>query len=204
MPPRTPTNGYTAHSTGTSTNSRRSSTPRTGRRTPTSGKRVGSRRATDVTPRAAFVRAVSGQAAAGYERSVLRHGVLPEDFVHALEGELAAREARRTHPGPETRVRMATGLEVRKAAVLGDGRFEPGYVIAGPDRDDLPVSALVASLGHHARGDTLDAIAGRIARANDADIERVREATLAAAELLIADGVLEVVASGSGLAGRHL
>ena len=148
-------------------------------------------------PRAAFVRAVSGQAAAGYERSVLSHGVLPEEFVTALDGELAARNARRMRPTGATRVRMTSGLEVRSAAVLGDRCFEPGYVIAGPDRDDLPVSALVASLGHHARGDTLDAVAARIARDNDADAGRVREAAIAAAELLIADGVLEVCDSSS-------
>ncbi len=149
--------------------------------------------ATHRDPRSAFVRAVSGQAAAGYERSVLRHGVLPEDFSTALEQELAERDARRMRPDAGTRLRMAAGLEVRAAAVLGDGCFEPGYVIAGPHRDDLPVSPLVASLGHHARGDTLDAIAARIAIANDADTERVREAVVAAAELLIADGALEAL-----------
>ena len=163
--------------------------------------------ATHRDPRSAFVRAVSGQSAAGYERSVLRHGVLPEDFSTALERELAARDARRMRPDGTTRVRLAAGMEVRAAAVLGDGCFEPGYVIAGPDRDDLPVSALVASVGHYAsgdargdakgdaRGDTLDTIAARIALANDADAERVGEAVVAAAELLIADGVLEVTTS---------
>ena len=159
--------------------------------------------ATQRDPRAAFVRAVSGQSPAGYERSVLRHGVLPEDFTTALEREFAARDARRMRPDGATRVRLAAGLEVRAAAVLGDGRFEPGYVIAGPDRDDLPVSALVASVGHYAsgdargdaRGDTLDTIVARIALANDADAERVGEAVVAAAELLIADGVLEVTTS---------
>ena len=159
--------------------------------------------ATGRDPRTAFVRAVSGQAAVGYERSVLRHGVLPQDFENALEEELTAREARRVRPAGATRVRMAEGLEVRSAAVLGDGRFEPGYVIAGPGRDDLPVSALVASLAHHARGDTLDVIANRIALANDADAEPVRNAAVAAAELLIADGVLEVV-TGDGGSGAGL
>lgn len=150
--------------------------------------------ATRRDPRSAFVRAVSGQAAAGYERSVLGHGVLPDDFATALETEVASREARRMRPDGTTRVRMAAGLEVREAAVLGDGFFEPGYVIAGPGRDDLPVSTLVASLAHRARDDTLYAIAARIARANDADVDRVREAVVAAAELLIADGVLDVTA----------
>ena len=150
-------------------------------------------RAAHRDPRTAFVRAVSGQAAAGYERAVLGHGVLPEDFATALETELASRQTRRMRPDRATRVRMAPGLEVREAAVLGDGCFEPGYVITGPGRDDLPVSALVASLAHYARGATLDAIAARIAQTNDADVDRVLEAAVAAAELLVADGVLEAL-----------
>ena len=143
-------------------------------------------------PRAAFVRAVSGQNAAGYERSVLRHGVLPESFRHALDAETAARRARGVRPSQNTRVRRASGVSIRRDMVLGDGRFEPGFVIDGPDRDELPVSALVASLAHYADGEALGAISKQIARANEADPKRVDEAVFAAAELLIADGLLEV------------
>ena len=50
----------------------------------------------DDSPRAAFVRAVSGQTAAGYERSVLRHGVLPE-HVPARAGGRNRRPARPAH-----------------------------------------------------------------------------------------------------------
>ena len=144
-------------------------------------------------PRAAFVRAVSGQNAAGYERSVLSHGVLPESFQRALDAETDARHSRRMRPSATTRVRRASAVTVRRDMVLGDGRFEPGYVIDGPDRDELPVSALVASLAHYADGDTLRAISERIASANDADPVPVAEAVLAAAELLIADGLLDIV-----------
>ena len=144
----------------------------------------------DDSPRAAFVRAVSGQTAAGYERSVLRHGVLPGTFQRALEAETAARRARRMRPSATTRVKRASGVTVRPDLVLGDGRFEMGYVIDGPGRDELPVSTLVASLAHYAEGDSLAAISQRIATANNADRERVGEAVLAAAELLIADGLL--------------
>ena len=144
-------------------------------------------------PRDAFVRAVSGQNAAGYERSVLRHGVLPESFQRALDAETAARRARRMQPSTGTRVRRAAGVAVRRDMVLSDGCFEPGYVIDGSGRDELPVSGLVASLAHYAESETLGAISERIANANEADPARVAEAVLAAAELLIADGVLEVV-----------
>ena len=144
-------------------------------------------------PRAAFVRAVSGQTAAGYERSVLRHGVLPESFQRALDAETSARRERRMRPVATTRVRKAAGVGVRRDMVLGDGRFEPGYVIDGPGRDELAVSGLVASLAHYAEDETLGAISERIASANEADPARVTEAVLAAAELLIADGLLEVL-----------
>ena len=144
-------------------------------------------------PRAAFVRAVSGQTAAGYERSVLRHGVLPDAFRRALDGEIAARRDRRMRPSAATRVRRADGVSVRRDMVLGDGRFEMGYVIDGPGRDERPVSGLVASLAHYAENQTLGAISNRIASAHEADPGRVAETVLAAAELLIADGVLEVV-----------
>ena len=144
-------------------------------------------------PRAAFVRAVSGQNAAGYERSVLSHGVLPGAFLRALDTETAARRARHMRPLATTRVRRTSGVAVRRDMVLGDGRFEPGYVVDGPGRDELPVSGLVASLAHYAEGETLRAISKRIARANEANPARVAESVLAAAQLLIADGLLEVV-----------
>ncbi len=144
----------------------------------------------DDSPRAAFVRAVSGQNAAGYERSVLSHGVLPNAFQGALEAEVSASRARRTRPSATTRVNRAAGVSVRRDMVLGDGRFELGYVIDGPGRDELPVSTLVASLAHYATGDSLAAISQRIATTNNADPERVAEAVLAAAELLITDGLL--------------
>ena len=144
-------------------------------------------------PRAAFVRAVSGQTAAGYERSVLRHGVLPDAFLRAVDAETTARRERRMRPAAATRVRRASGVAVRRGMVLGDGRFEAGYAIDAPGRDELPVSALVASLAHYAEDQALDAISARIAGANDADPDHVAQAVLSAAELLIADGLLEVV-----------
>lgn len=146
----------------------------------------------DDAPRAAFVRAVSGQTAAGYERSVLRHGVLPDAFLRAVDDETTARRSRRMRPTPATRVRRASGVAVRRGMVLGDGCFEVGHVIDGPGRDELPVSALVANLAHYAAGESLATISQRIASANDANPERVAEAVLGAAELLIADGLLEI------------
>ena len=139
-------------------------------------------------PREAFVRAVSGQSPAGYERSVLSHGVLPEGFDAAL---------RRAAPKPaganvgELRPELAPGLTLANTAVLGDGRFERGYAIRGEQREDLPVSALVAHLVQQvAAGDgaTTAALAKRLADDN-AWSAQVLPHLLNAADLLFRDGV---------------
>lgn len=149
------------------------------------------------SPRDAFVRAVSGQSAAGYERSVLSHGLLPEEFIRSLETSIVTREERRITPQPDTRVRFAPGLNLERAAVLGDGCFELGYVIVGSNRDDLPVSPLVAKLVHHSKGDSLAEIGRHIAQDNEAELRSVQQAVMSAAALLIADGVLNIEAGNS-------
>ena len=97
-----------------------------------------------AAPREAFVRAVSGQAAAGYERSVLSRGVLPSafsDIAAAVKPIDVATDVANLTPA------LAPGLELVQTAVLGDGRFERGYAVRGERRVDLPVSPLVAQLG---------------------------------------------------------
>ena len=143
---------------------------------------------TRLEPRAAFVRAISGQVAFQVERAALSHAALPEDFEGELDRQVAVHGAARFEPSGATRVRLAPGLEVREQAVLGDGCFEMGQVIAGNGRDDLPVSALVANLAKHATGRRLDEIADRIAGGDGSS----SEAVAAAAALPIAEQVLEV------------
>ena len=144
-------------------------------------------------PREAFVRAVSGQAAAGYERSVLTRASLPAEIETAL---------RRLKPVPvaadisNLRPRLAPGLSLVGSAVLGDERFERGQVIRGNSRVDLPVSPLVARLVQgveRSRGtETITEIANRIAERHDLPKDRVLPPLLDAARLLIGDQVLTV------------
>ena len=139
-------------------------------------------------PRQAFVRAVSGQSAAGYERSVLSHGVLPPGFAAALER--AAPQPPAANIG-DLKLQLASGLELARTAVLGDGRFERGWAIRGEHREDLPVSALVAHLVYgvaSSDGDTTTAIADRLARENGWSAQ-VLPHLLKAAELLFRDRV---------------
>ena len=144
-------------------------------------------------PREAFVRAVSGQAAAGYERSVLSRAELPGDFETALR---AARPASSKIDVADVRPRLAAGLTLVNTAVLGDGRFERGHVIRGDNRVDLPVSPLIGHLVRHVerhRGTaTVSQMARDIAAQSGVPTERVRPPLLEATRLLLRDGVLLV------------
>ena len=140
-------------------------------------------------PREAFLRAISGQSTAGYERSVLSHGVLPEDFA-------AAMAAVAPKPVPENVdeacLALAPGLELAKTAVLGDGRFERGQVVRGKNRVDLPLSPLVAQLvGSVSLGEarTVAQIVTEIATQNGLPTERIHPSLLQATRLLLSDGV---------------
>ena len=146
------------------------------------------------SPREAFVRAVSGQAAAGYERSVLSRAELPTGFETALAGAQPT-----TSDVDVTRVRptLAPGFALVRTAVLGDGRFEPGYVIRGEHRVDLPVSPLVAHLVRHVErhrdAPTVPEIARIIAAENGVPTTRILPHLLEATRLLIRDRVLEAI-----------
>lgn len=140
-------------------------------------------------PREAFLRAISGQSAAGYERSVLSHGVLPEDFARAMAAVAPKPVAENVD---DARLTLAPGLELANAAVLGAGRFERGRVVRGKHRVDLPLSPLVAQLvGRVAQGEakTVADIATEIAAQNGLPAERVHQPLLQAARLLLSDGV---------------
>ncbi len=146
------------------------------------------------SPREAFVRAVSGQAAAGYERSVLSRAELPTSFEAAVAG---AQPTNVEVDVARIRPTLAPGLSLVRTAVLGDGRFEPGHVIRGEHRVDLPVSPLVAHLVRHAErhrdAPTVPEIARIIATENGVPTSRVLPHLLEATRLLIRDRVLEAI-----------
>ena len=155
-----------------------------------------------AAPREAFVRAVSGQAVAGYERSVLSRGVLPDAFA-----DMAKAVEPVDVPGDVAGLRpaLAHGLELVQTAVLGDGRFERGYAVRGENRVDLPVSPLVAHLvdrvdrgrGRPSVGELADAIVD----AYELPRTEATPALLAAARLLVRDGVFTVGPEKQAAAG---
>lgn len=144
----------------------------------------------NAAPREAFVRAVSGQAAAGYERSVLSRGVLPtafSDIAETVRPIDVAADVATLQPA------LAPGLELVHTAVLGDGRFERGYAVRGENRVDLPISPLVAHLVDRvskSRGrPSVGELASAIVEAHDLPRSEATPALLTAARLLVRDRV---------------
>ena len=150
-------------------------------------------------PREGFVRAVSGQAPAGYERSVLAQGDLPRAFVQAVEqlqqgrAERHQRVAAQLASGASLRPMAAPGVSIERQAVLGDGCFEWSAVIVSPGREaPLPCSALIAGMLGCADGQlSVEAIAARLLPGSDEPTRaRAWAALRDASRILYIDGLL--------------
>ena len=102
------------------------------------------------SPRSAFIKAVSGQPAKGYERAALQRGILPDDFVSAIDNQADAQSEKKRELDrigeriidhipvihPETKL--------EKRPVLGEGEFEWATVLTTADREEsIPCSMMV-------------------------------------------------------------
>lgn len=109
----------------------------------------------NISPRAAFVRAVAGQPPRGYERVVLEKGAPPSGFADEVAAIEGARE-RRTAEFRDLlaagtlgglRPALAAGAVLEEAPVLADLLFERGFVIRTEDRPEgVPLSMAAARL----------------------------------------------------------
>ena len=101
----------------------------------------------EYSPRAAFVRAVSGQASTGYERTTLFHSVLPDSFTNALHEIESGRRQRQDnlHQLAESTVlTLSDSVQIDEVALFNGDIFEHGTVIRRPALDDIPISPFVA------------------------------------------------------------
>ena len=126
-----------------------------------------------LAPRQAFVRALAGQSARGYERVALERGEPPADVVEgvrAVEGARAERTARLA-PSAVTQEallaavpRLAPGAVLERKPVVAEGEFVWGHVLTTPDRaEGMPCSELVGGVvsridGRASVGDILEAV----------------------------------------------
>jgi hypothetical protein len=153
----------------------------------------------DLPARAAFVNAVAGQPAAGYERVVLDRGEAPEAFVAAIrstEMERAARQAAAEESRPTVAgavPRVTEGVELVIEPVLEDGVFVRSHVVRSPDRPSgVPISPVVAAALALADGNrSVLAIAERLALDYEIELARLAPVVASAFEILYIDGAVE-------------
>ncbi|MCY4094955.1 MAG: NAD(P)/FAD-dependent oxidoreductase [Gammaproteobacteria bacterium] len=100
----------------------------------------------EYSPRAAFVRAVSGQASRGYERTTLFHGDLPVNFTNALrelESNRQQRQADLQQLSDTTVLAVSDTAKIEDVALFNGDVFERGKVIQRQGLDDIPISPFV-------------------------------------------------------------
>ena len=143
--------------------------------------------------RSAFVRAVSGQSALGYERSVLNRVELPGGFtsdISSLDSERAKFAERVSRDSIlDMQFVLSDSVTVSRDVVLGEGSFVQGWKIDGRGIVDLPISDFVAVVLDQCKSRMSGReIAKKLAQSSgNPAVEELVERTLS---ILLKDGVL--------------
>ena len=148
------------------------------------------------SPRAAFVRAVSGQASTGYERTTLFHGVLPDSFTSAISDIENSRQQRQSalQQLTESTVLAVSGsVSIEDVALFGGDIFEPGLVVRRIGLDDIPVSPFVADVLNliQSNATTASAIASALTHRGWSS-QVIRASLKPTIELLCVEGIIEL------------
>ena len=158
----------------------------------------------DLTARAAFVSAVAGQPAQGYERVVLDRGEAPEAFVAAVRDTETGR-ARRGETAARLRPTMADvvpkladGVEVVIEPILEGGEFIRSHVIRSSERPaGAPVSPMIAAAIPLIDGRlSIGEIASGVGASYGVEAGQLLPVLSAATEILYVDGIIAALAPG--------
>ena len=149
----------------------------------------------EYSPRAAFVRAVSGQASAGYERTTLFHGVLPDSFTNAVsdvENERQQRQSALQQLTESAVLAVSDSVSIEDVALFSGDAFEPGLVVRRAGLDDIPVSRFVADVINVIRSDatTASSIASALTH-RGWTLQVIRASLKPTIELLCVEGIVE-------------
>ena len=149
----------------------------------------------EYSPRAAFVRAVSGQANTGYERTTLFHSVLPDSFTSALDDVESSRRHRKAdlqQLSESTVLVVSDNVKIEEVALFNGDIFERGQVIRRKGLDDIPVSTFVADVvsSIQLNSRTVLATASTLSQ-RGWSIEVTRASLQPTLELLYIEGIIE-------------
>ena len=147
------------------------------------------------SPREAFIRTVSGQDVAGYERSVLQRADTPVEFRKLLE-QLDSDRTQRHKNLCQADVMDATvvvkpGIEIKSAAILDGSQFTRGNVIRSKERVDVPVSDFVADIVQYCNDPI--SVSSLVQRFPDSSSQsHLIDLIHSAVSVLVTDGILEL------------
>ncbi len=148
-------------------------------------------------PREQFIRTVSGQNVAGYERSLLSQVELPPEFHSALNEYGPATDSINTMDDRILLNQVVTAsheVEVAQSVVFEETEFKRATVLRGPRRDELPVSEFVAELFRACKRPVpVSEVISQLSRRAGTESEYVQELTLQALRLLIQDRTIRLV-----------
>lgn len=154
----------------------------------------------NYAPRKAFIRTVSGQNVAGYERSVLHHAATPDKFDEELRKFDVGLDRRRVELNNasllESTVVCIPGVRVASSVVLDGARFSRSKVIRAEDRVDLAVSDFVAEVVQYcAVPRTVSSLVQQMTATSQSS--KIVEMVTSTIGLLLIDGILELVGSSA-------
>lgn len=159
------------------------------------------------TPRQAFIQSVAGQPPRGYERVVLDRGQAPSDFIASVRSVEEERSNRRRDMArltasnlpdqlSQTVPKLAPGVLLRRQPILGEAKFEWGYVLSRPERPEgIPCSVLVARVVSHIDGKTkLAEILSKLNEgASEAQAAQISQSVGSAMQILYVDGIIDEI-----------
>tara|TARA_Y100000588_G_scaffold393059_1_gene507387 strand:+ start:442 stop:2061 length:1620 start_codon:yes stop_codon:yes gene_type:complete len=153
----------------------------------------------DLPARTAFIKAVAGQPAAGYERVVIDRAEAPEQFVAAVrESEIEVSDRQKVAEANRNAVATAVPLIAKNVElviepVLESGMFVRSYVIRSPKRPvGTAVSPIVAAALALADGNrSVMEIIERLSTEHEIQLGEVAPVIASSFEILYIDGVIE-------------
>ncbi len=149
-------------------------------------------------PREQFIRTVSGQNVAGYERSLLSQVELPPEFQTALNDYVeSATDSINTMDDRILLNQVAIAspeVEVAQSVVFEETEFRKATVLRGVGRDELPISEFVAELLRSCKNPVpVHQVIRNLPKLSGSDPEYVRRLTLQALRLLVQDRAIRLV-----------
>ena len=153
----------------------------------------------DLPARTAFINAVAGQPAQGYERVVIEQGEAPSFIIDAIKNVEDTREQRKikidtsTEYFPDSIPKLAANVELKNEPILENNEFVRSYVIYKENRMvGYPVSNLIAASLPFINGKaSIASISQEISNEYGIDANTILPIIINAFKIMYIDGIIE-------------